>query len=96
MCECCGEDAPFKTSSGEPFLEVHHLIRLMDNELDTVENCAGICPNCHRRLHYGEDRDTLTRELLGKDVKMGISLMQMPRSARASRGHCFSRTRYCN
>lgn len=69
VCECCGQDAPFKTSSGEPFLEVHHLIRLMDNGPDTVENCAGICPNCHRRLHYGEDRDTLTSELLSKIAK---------------------------
>ncbi|MBY7900415.1 HNH endonuclease [Vibrio fluvialis] len=69
VCECCSEDAPFKSSSGEPFLEVHHLIRLMDNGPDTVENCAGICPNCHRRLHYGEDRDKLTSELLAKIAK---------------------------
>ncbi|MGV2989568.1 HNH endonuclease [Vibrio sp. E150_011] len=63
VCECCNEPAPFETEDGRPFLEVHHIIRLVDNGDDSVENCAGICPNCHRKLHYGKGRDALANEL---------------------------------
>ncbi|MBO0161558.1 HNH endonuclease [Vibrio alginolyticus] len=57
ICECCNQEAPFETDEGKPFLEVHHIIPLVDGGADTVENCAGICPNCHRMLHFGKDRD---------------------------------------
>ncbi|MFC1652495.1 HNH endonuclease [Planctomycetota bacterium] len=39
------------------FLEVHHLFRLADDGPDIPDNVAAICPNCHRELHYGADRD---------------------------------------
>lgn len=53
-CEDCNSPAPFRRSSdGTPYLEVHHKIRLADNGEDTVENAIAICPNCHRRAHYG-------------------------------------------
>ena len=61
-CESCGEKAPFICDDGRPYLEVHHLVRLADGGPDTVDNAVGICPNCHRRLHYGRDRnDQLNR-----------------------------------
>lgn len=54
ICEECGKPAPFKRAhSGEPYLEVHHLVRLADGGDDTVENALALCPNCHRRAHYG-------------------------------------------
>jgi 5-methylcytosine-specific restriction protein A len=53
VCECCGSPAPFKTASGEPYLEVHHLRRLADGGSDTISNAVALCPNCHRELHYG-------------------------------------------
>ncbi|TDA69847.1 HNH endonuclease signature motif containing protein, partial [Halomonas marinisediminis] len=46
-----------------PFLEVHHLIRLKDGGPDTVENCAALCPNCHRKLHYSSEKTSLTEYL---------------------------------
>lgn len=56
-CEYCNGIAPFDTEEGKPFLEVHHIVPLVDGGADTVENCAGICPNCHRMLHFGKDRE---------------------------------------
>jgi 5-methylcytosine-specific restriction protein A len=54
VCEACGNDAPFKrTKDGTPFLEVHHKKRLADDGDDTVENAIALCPNCHRKQHYG-------------------------------------------
>lgn len=57
-CEACKQDAPFKTVDGFPFLEVHHLKELSQGGSDTVPNLVALCPNCHRRLHYGEDRES--------------------------------------
>lgn len=55
-CELCRMAAPFDGEDGEPWLEVHHVKWLQDGGSDTVENAAALCPNCHRRLHYGRDR----------------------------------------
>lgn len=55
FCEYCKNEAPFKKDSdGLGFLEVHHIIPLSENGLDTVENCVALCPNCHRHAHYGK------------------------------------------
>ncbi|MFS1891808.1 HNH endonuclease signature motif containing protein [Vibrio lentus] len=71
ICECCDQEAPFKTEEGKPFLEVHHIIPLVDSGADNVENCAGICPNCHRMLHLGKGRENSSKLLLTK-----ISLLE--------------------
>lgn len=53
-CERCGATAPFlRRRNGVPYLEVHHVTRLVDGGEDTVENAIALCPNCHRELHYG-------------------------------------------
>jgi 5-methylcytosine-specific restriction protein A len=53
-CEACGHVAPFnRKSDGTPFLEVHHRIPLAQNGDDTVENAIALCPNCHRKAHFG-------------------------------------------
>jgi 5-methylcytosine-specific restriction enzyme A len=64
-CELCGEKAPFSTPAGEPFLEVHHILRLADDGPDDPENVAALCPNCHRNAHYGKDSDEIRRKLVG-------------------------------
>lgn len=61
-CQLCGVDAPFIDKNGEPFLESHHVLKLADGGEDTIYNCAGICPNCHRKCHslnLKEDFDKL-------------------------------------
>ena len=57
-CESCDDDAPFiKQNNGEPYLEVHHLRRLCDKGSDTITNAIAACPNCHRELHFGKNRN---------------------------------------
>ncbi|MGE0698137.1 MAG: HNH endonuclease [Hyphomicrobiaceae bacterium] len=54
-CEGCNSLAPFKRrDTGAPYLEVHHIIPLAGGGDDTVENTTALCPNCHRKAHYGE------------------------------------------
>ncbi|HFQ4922432.1 TPA: HNH endonuclease [Vibrio vulnificus] len=54
FCEKCKEKAPFiKRSNGEPYLEVHHIIPLSQGGLDSLENVISLCPNCHRKIHFG-------------------------------------------
>jgi 5-methylcytosine-specific restriction protein A len=55
QCEGCGIPAPFMTSDGQPYLEVHHIRRLSDGGPDHPQWVVAICPNCHRRAHYAED-----------------------------------------
>ena len=54
-CEMCGRSAPFVTPRGEPYLEVHHVLRLADDGPDDIFHVAAICANCHREAHYGVD-----------------------------------------
>ena len=55
VCEGCGAPAPFHTASGRPYLETHHIRRLSDGGPDDPRWVAALCPNCHRRAHYGGD-----------------------------------------
>ncbi|SFB88291.1 HNH endonuclease [Marinospirillum celere] len=52
--QACGTPAPFnRKSDGTPYLEVHHKTPLALGGEDTVENAIALCPNCHRKAHYG-------------------------------------------
>lgn len=54
ICESCGLPAPFlKKLDSTPYLEIHHIQRLADGGADVLENVQALCPNCHRRSHYG-------------------------------------------
>jgi len=57
ICECCNKPSPFTKPDGSKYLEVHHLKRLADGGSDTIKNAIAVCPNCHRELHYGLDKD---------------------------------------
>ena len=53
-CQECKSNAPFlRKSDGAPYLEVHHKIPLSQGGEDTVKNSIALCPNCHRRKHFG-------------------------------------------
>lgn len=55
ICEACGNPAPFfRASDGTPYLEVHHVIPLAQDGDDTIENAQALCPNCHRKAHFGK------------------------------------------
>lgn len=54
ICDACQKTAPFiRAKENTPYLEVHHIIPLSENGLDTVANTQALCPNCHRQAHYG-------------------------------------------
>lgn len=68
-CEACGADAPFERRNGAPYLEPHHIRRLSDGGPDHPRWVAGICPNCHREVHfgkYGEQINTRLVDVIGK------------------------------
>jgi 5-methylcytosine-specific restriction protein A len=54
-CEGCGMTAPFVTTDGHPYIEPHHIRRLTDGGPDDPRWVVGLCPNCHRRVHYSVD-----------------------------------------
>ena len=54
VCEECGCNAPFfRASDGTQYLEIHHILPLSEGGDDTVENALALCPNCHRKKHFG-------------------------------------------
>lgn len=54
ICEHCNNNAPFKRKKNNmPYLEVHHKKPLAQGGEDTVKNAIALCPNCHRKMHYG-------------------------------------------
>ena len=57
-CEFCGKRG-FQTINGETYLETHHVLPLCEGGPDMVRNVAALCPDDHRKAHYGEDRDTM-------------------------------------
>lgn len=64
VCQGCYEPAPFENEDGDPYLEVHHLHRLSDRGPDSPDNVIALCPNCHSRVHHGEDRDEFNSTLI--------------------------------
>lgn len=53
-CQDCGQLAPFINKlTKELFLEVHHIVPLSEGGEDSINNVVALCPNCHRKRHYG-------------------------------------------
>lgn len=63
-CECCGIPAPFERWDGSPYLEPHHTTMLSEGGPDHPRHVAAVCPNCHRRVHYGRDGHDLNERLI--------------------------------
>ena len=66
VCEACEKPAPFFAADGDPFLEVHHVRPLGEGGPDVPDNAIAICPNCHRQLHFGKDRESLRAATIAK------------------------------
>lgn len=66
ICEACGRQAPFLSSEGRPYLEVHHARRSEDAGPDDPRHVAAICPNCHREIHAGKGGTALNLKLCAK------------------------------
>lgn len=67
LCEMpdCG-NSPFKKPDGTPYLEVHYITPFSQGGQDTLENAAGLCPNCRRELQFGADGNRKSRALVHK------------------------------
>ena len=63
LCEFCGSRAPFEEAPDMPYLEVHHVVPLVEQGWDAPENAVALCPNCHRAMHYAGDREERRRRL---------------------------------
>lgn len=63
VCEGCGQPAPFVRLDGTPYLEVHHIRKLADEGPDDPKWVIALCPNCHRRAHYGSDASEFNDQL---------------------------------
>lgn len=69
VCEIDNEHPTFiRKNSDKPYTEPHHLIPIafqnkFDVSLDVEENIVSLCSNCHNKIHYGRDADTLIRIL---------------------------------
>ena len=64
-CEYCGAKG-FETVAGGIYLETHHVIPLCEDGADSTHNVAALCPEHHRRAHYGKDRDVIREALLDR------------------------------
>jgi 5-methylcytosine-specific restriction enzyme A len=65
ICEGCGKKGPFPTRAvpARPYLEPHHTERLSDDGPDDPASVIALCPNCHRRVHFGADGDEYNKQL---------------------------------
>jgi len=70
VCEGCGETAPFTSKTGDPYLHAHHIHELSDGGSDTPDTVIALCPNCHYRVHHGEDGNEYNKELEQKLSKI--------------------------
>lgn len=57
-------ETSYSIKTGEPYLHAHHIHELSDGGSDTPDTVVGLCPNCHYRVHHGEDGDEYNQELL--------------------------------
>ena len=49
----------FIKSDLERYIETHHIVSLSDGGEDTIFNTTALCPNCHKRTHYEQNRAVL-------------------------------------
>jgi 5-methylcytosine-specific restriction endonuclease McrA len=75
-CDCC-QETTFKTTNNYPYIEFHHLIPFStDNGPDHYLNLFGLCPNCHRKMHFlnVEDKNDLYNNLF-KNNNLNMDLI---------------------
>lgn len=86
VCEGCDAKAPFRTPTGDPYLEPHHTTRLADEGPDHPAHVIALCPNCHRHAHLSEDAEQFNGRL--KRLLVTLERRVRPNSA-------LHRTRTC-
>ena len=59
---------------GHHYLEPHHVHRLADGGPDDPVHVIALCPNCHRRVHYGKNGTLYNTELVAKLKKIDLHI----------------------
>lgn len=71
-CEVDNSHCTFtRRKDGKPYTEPHHLIPLskydeFDYDTDIEENIISLCSNCHNKIHYGSDIESMLQMLFKK------------------------------
>lgn len=65
-CEGCQTPAPFLRPDSSPYLEPHHTTQLSDGGPDHPARVIALCPNCHSRAHYAQDKTQFNNALKKK------------------------------
>lgn len=75
-CDCCSEYS-FITYNETPYIEFHHIIPFSTEfGPDHYLNLIGICPNCHRKMHYAKpDKRELLYNQTSSYNNMKLSLI---------------------
>lgn len=65
ICQNCGGTTFIARSTGNNFMEPHHLIPISCQgnysvDIDIPSNLICLCPNCHSQIHYGQKNDIET------------------------------------
>ena len=83
-CKCEGNPlhTTFLTKKNQPYMEGHHLIPCTASNseycwekfhvnIDCVENIVCLCPTCHRKIHYGNEKEKMEilTLLYGKQIE---------------------------
>lgn len=63
-CEHCGARG-FEMPGGAIYLETHHVVPLCEGGADHISNVVALCPNDHKRAHFGVDAGAIRQALLG-------------------------------
>lgn len=89
QCEIdSGHESFTRRKDGHRYMEAHHLIPLSEHphyqqSLDNIANIVSLCSECHNRLHYGEDAESLIAILYEQRKKelekaeIGITLAEL-------------------
>lgn len=90
-CEFCGEPG-FRMANGSVYLETHHVVALSKGGPDTEWNVVAICPNDHRRAHFAEERNDISRRLIDTLTSTyrqarDVLLMLSAAAEKVGRGH---------
>lgn len=81
-CAVDGSHITFQTPKGVPYMEGHHLIPCSysnskffweerGRNIDCIENIVCLCPNCHRKIHFGssDEKAAIIENLYRKQEK---------------------------
>jgi 5-methylcytosine-specific restriction protein A len=81
-CEFDSTHKTFITNEGHYYMEGHHLIcctvensneiwKKYERNIDTEANIISLCPTCHKRIHFGNEKETMEilTDLYNKRIK---------------------------